>query len=222
LNYQQSALAHGYIESFLDAQLTFDDMCSVGTAPLCRNYFVVLTLQGYATHAIYEIEDKKQYMMQDYIVLGGHSQEVAEQMMLKDLERIFRKNDSSLEKFGFPKPDQVPTELELQQTQWINEERQNEKSSGMIFTPKMMLYSILQTYPRDTLKKGDRVIMGTPGGVALVTPRWKVRLANLLGFNRFTKLKIVLKAENNRFLKQGDRVTISGEWLGEIDTTIQE
>ena len=46
LNYQQSALAHGYIDSVLDAQHTFADMCSVGTASLCRNYFVVLTLQG--------------------------------------------------------------------------------------------------------------------------------------------------------------------------------
>ena len=103
-----------------------------------------------------------------------------------------------------------------------DEERQNEKTSGIIFTPKLMLHSILQNYPNDTLKKGDRVIMGTPGGIALVTPRWKVRLANLLGFNRFTKLKIVLKAENNRFLKPGDRVIISGEWLGEVETTIRK
>jgi len=102
------------------------------------------------------------------------------------------------------------------------EERQNEISNGMIFTPKLMLHSILQNYPNDTLKKGDRVIMGTPGGVALVTPRWKVRLANLLGFSRFTKLKLVLKAENDKFLKPGDKVTVSGEWLGEVDTTIQE
>ena len=101
-----------------------------------------------------------------------------------------------------------------------DEERQNEKTSGMIFTPKLMLHSILENYPTDTLKKGDRVIMGTPGGVALVTPRWKVRLANLLGFNRFTKLKIVLKAENKRFLKPGDKVTVSGEWLGEVEIII--
>jgi len=100
------------------------------------------------------------------------------------------------------------------------EERQNEKSNGMIFTPKLMLHSILQNYPNDTLKKGDRVIMGTPGGVALITPRWKVRLANLLGFNRFTKLKLILKAENNSFLKPGDKVTVSGEWLGEVEIII--
>ncbi len=100
------------------------------------------------------------------------------------------------------------------------DERQNENTSGMIFTPKLMLDSILQNYPNDSVKKGDRVIMGTPGGVALVTPRWKVRPANFLGFNRFTKLKLILKAENNRFLKPGDRVIISGDWFGEIDTRI--
>lgn len=127
LNYQQSALAHGYIKSFRDAILTYDDMCGIGTASLCRSYFVVLTLQGYATHAIYEIEEKRKYMMQDYIILQGHSIEVAEQMMLRDLEQSFRKNNSSLEKFGFPKPESVPTELELEQIQWINEQRQNEQ-----------------------------------------------------------------------------------------------
>ncbi len=38
-------------------------------------------------------------------------------MMLKYLEQFFQKNDSSLENFGFLKPDQVSTELKLQQTQ---------------------------------------------------------------------------------------------------------
>lgn len=38
-----------------------------------------------------------------------------------------------------------------------------------------MLHSIFQTYPSDTLTKGDRIIMGTLGGIALVTPRWKVQ-----------------------------------------------
>jgi hypothetical protein len=69
-------------------------------------------------------------------------------------------------------------------------------------------------------RSGEEVT--THNGIALVTPRWKVRLANLLGFNRFTKLKLVLKAENKRFLKPGDKVTVSGEWLGEVETIIQE
>jgi hypothetical protein len=49
LSYQQSAIAHGYVESAVDVQLTFDDMCRTGTAAQCRSYFVILTLHGYAT-----------------------------------------------------------------------------------------------------------------------------------------------------------------------------
>ena len=55
LSYQQSAIAHGYVESAVDAQLTFDDMCGTGNAAQCRSYFVILTLHDYATHVIFEI-----------------------------------------------------------------------------------------------------------------------------------------------------------------------
>ncbi len=67
LSYQQSAIAHGYAESAVDAQLTFDNMCGTDTAAQCRSYFVILTLHGYATHAIFEIPEKKHFMYQDYI-----------------------------------------------------------------------------------------------------------------------------------------------------------
>jgi hypothetical protein len=95
-----------------DAQLTFDDMCRSGTAAQCRSYFVILTLHGYATHAIFEIPEKKCFMYQDYIIFQHQTVEVAQQMMLQDLEKCFRKSHSSLKFFGFPAPDRVPTELE--------------------------------------------------------------------------------------------------------------
>ncbi len=44
-SYQQSAIAHGYV----------DKMCTNGTAQECRNYFVILTLNGYATRDIFGI-----------------------------------------------------------------------------------------------------------------------------------------------------------------------
>ena len=179
LNYQQSALAHGYITSFQDAILTYDDMCGMGTASLCRSYFVVLTLQGYATHAIYDIDEKRKYMMQDYIVLQGHSMEVAEQMMLRDLEHCFRKNNSSLEKFGFPTPDSVPTELEVEQAQWINEQRQNEqkqllqhlnesqpnnKEQQITFDAIMESVLKVKTSGRDSLSTHEFHFISGPGG----------------------------------------------------------
>jgi hypothetical protein len=46
------------VESAVDEQLTFDNMCGNGTAVQCRSNFVILTLHGYATHAIFEIPEK--------------------------------------------------------------------------------------------------------------------------------------------------------------------
>jgi hypothetical protein len=63
LSYQQSAVAHGYVKSTVDAQLTFDNMCRTGTAAQCRSRFVILTLHGYATHGIFEIPEKKRFFV---------------------------------------------------------------------------------------------------------------------------------------------------------------
>jgi hypothetical protein len=70
LSYKQSAIAHGYVESAVDVQLTFDNMCGTGNAAQCRSYFVILTLHGYATHAIFEIPEKKHFMYQDQLLIN--------------------------------------------------------------------------------------------------------------------------------------------------------
>ncbi len=73
----------------------------------------------------------------DYITYQGVTQDVAEQMMLQDLERIFRKSRSSLEKFGFPMPNNVPTELEEAISLWMQPDvlaRQGQLLEGLITT----------------------------------------------------------------------------------------
>jgi len=119
MSYQQSAIAHGYVDSVDDVRETCVDMCSSGTGAQCRSYFVVLSLTGYATHAIFDDLDKWRFMFMDYITYQGVTQDVAEQLMLQDLEHLFRKSHSSLEKIGFPTPNNVPTELEEAITLWL-------------------------------------------------------------------------------------------------------
>jgi hypothetical protein len=58
-SYQQSAIAHGYVESVHDVPETYNNMCSNGTGSQCRSYIVVLTLHGYATHAIFDDYDMR-------------------------------------------------------------------------------------------------------------------------------------------------------------------
>jgi len=123
-SYQQSAIAHGYVDSVQDVTLTYDDMCSNGTASQCRSYFVVLTVHGYATHAIFDDYERRRFMFMDYITYSGVPELIAEQMMLQDLERRFCKSHSSLRKYGFPVPDGVPTELEEAMSIWLSPEVQ--------------------------------------------------------------------------------------------------
>ncbi len=140
-SYQQSAIAHGYVDSVLDMCATFNDMCSSGTGAQCRSYFVVLLLHGYATHSIFDDEEQRSFMYMDYITYQGVSLMAAEQMMLQDLEHCFRKSRYLLEKFGFPIPDGVPTELEEAISLW--------RSPDVLTRQGQLLISLNKTHPNN-------------------------------------------------------------------------
>jgi hypothetical protein len=99
-SYQQSAIAHGYVDSVADVRATYNDMCTNGTGAQCRSYFVVLLLHGYAMHVIFDDYKRRCFMFMDYITYQGVAQVVAKQMMLRDLEHCFCKSHSSLEKLA--------------------------------------------------------------------------------------------------------------------------
>lgn len=105
---------------------------------------------------------------------------------------------------------------------YVNEElRQSEYTHNLIYRPIEMLRAILRNHPSRTLSKGDIVLTGTPGGVISNVPRWKVRAAELLGFDRLMKLRFAQKSGSaDKFLKAGDSIRISGGWLGEVNTSI--
>jgi hypothetical protein len=66
---------------------------------------------------------------------------VAERMMLQDLGRCFCKSHSSLEKFGFPTPDGVPTELEEAISLWM--------SPDVLARQGQLLNSLNETHPNN-------------------------------------------------------------------------
>jgi 2-keto-4-pentenoate hydratase/2-oxohepta-3-ene-1,7-dioic acid hydratase in catechol pathway len=101
--------------------------------------------------------------------------------------------------------------------------RQSENTNNLIYTPVDMLRFINKIYPSTPLSKGDMILMGTPGGVAFNVPRWKARLANLVGLDRFQKLAISQKKKSTeKFLNVGSEVRVSAEWLRSVDITITE
>jgi 2-keto-4-pentenoate hydratase/2-oxohepta-3-ene-1,7-dioic acid hydratase in catechol pathway len=100
------------------------------------------------------------------------------------------------------------------------EVRQRASTANMIYTPVQMLRFVHSEFPDAPLATGTVVLTGTPGGVAMTTPRWLVRLGNLVGLSRFKKLSAKLGGDRSRFLEVGDTVIVRGRGLGEIAVTI--
>ncbi|NNF35512.1 MAG: fumarylacetoacetate hydrolase family protein [Saprospiraceae bacterium] len=102
------------------------------------------------------------------------------------------------------------------------EKRQSENTDNMIYTPSEMLRFIHSKYPDHPIKKGDMILTGTAGGVAIATPRALVRLSHLLRFDRYQKLSAKLSSDQSRFLKPGDKVEIRGEGFYPVTVEITE
>ena len=117
-----------------------------------------------------------------------------------------------------PMPNGIPC-VEIESL--VNGEiRQQQSTANLIYTPVEMLRFIHAEFPEAALSKGTTVLTGTPGGVAMKTPRWLVRLGNLLRLGRFTKLSTKLDGDTSRFLEVGDQVTVRGQGLGKVTVTI--
>ncbi len=117
-----------------------------------------------------------------------------------------------------PTPNGIPC-VEIESI--VNAEvRQQQSTADLIYTPAQMLRFIHEKFPEATLSKGTIVLTGTPGGVAMRTPRWLVRLSSLVRLNRFAKLATKLDGDTTRFLGVGDEVTVRGQGLGKVRVTI--
>ncbi|MBT8220985.1 MAG: fumarylacetoacetate hydrolase family protein [Bacteroidia bacterium] len=108
------------------------------------------------------------------------------------------------------------------ETRVNGEIRQKQSTADLIYTPRQMLRAIHRKYPDTPLKKGDLVLTGTPGGVAMSAPRWLVRLASIIGMDRWDKLAHKTSEEDiAKFLKAGDEVITSAEGLGSVKVVIR-
>ena len=98
--------------------------------------------------------------------------------------------------------------------------RQRQSTDNLIYTPLQMLRFVHTRFPDAALEAGTIVLTGTPGGVAMTTPRWLVRLGQLLGLDRFKKLSAKVNGDTARFLKEGDVVTVRALGLGKVSTPV--
>ena len=117
-----------------------------------------------------------------------------------------------------PKRNGIP--CAVIETRVRGELRQRQGTDDLIYTPLQMLRFVHSTYPEARLEKGTIVLTGTPGGVAFTTPRWLVRLGNLLRLSRFDKLAAKLDGDTSRYLSPGDQVVVRAKGLGKVTIVI--
>lgn len=91
--------------------------------------------------------------------------------------------------------------------------RQDQRTDDLAYTVTELLDAAAASRG-GSLPAGAWVLTGTPGGVALSAPWWKVAAANLLGLDRFSRLSAVLGGDG--FLAVGDEVRAAGGWLGDV------
>ena len=99
--------------------------------------------------------------------------------------------------------------------------RQQQSTANLIYTPLEMLGFVHAAFPEAPLSAGTIVLSGTPGGVAMSTPRWLVRLGNLVRLSRFKKLTAKLGGDMSRFVGAGDIVVARARGLGEATITLR-
>lgn len=119
-----------------------------------------------------------------------------------------------------PMPNGIPC-LEIE-TLVNGEVRQQQSTENLIYTPLQMLRFVHEAFPDVPLSRGTVVLTGTPGGVAMVTPRWLVRLGGVLHLSRFRKLAAKLDGDTESFLKSGDHVTVRGQGIGRVNVIITQ
>lgn len=98
--------------------------------------------------------------------------------------------------------------------------RQSASTTYAIYSIRQMLQYAAAVAPEGTLFRLDRVLTGTPAGIALSVPRWKRRLAQLLTRRQRIRAALRNAQSNTNFLQVGDVVRVSAGWLGDFECTI--
>ena len=128
-SFQQSALARNLIENDNIGYECFKETAFFSTPSERRNLFVLLTLNGYVTITIYEDENMRKLLYEDYYYdvqkETYHNIEYSNNKLLEELQIVFEETNNCLTDFGLPKPKSTKTELDRMKLKYNIEEELN-------------------------------------------------------------------------------------------------
>ena len=111
---------NGLLNDIKEAIACFEYAMITGTPPMLRSLFITQTTQGFPTIQIYNDPIKRRAMSLDYIFRHeqGDNSRLALNDLLTDLAERLKGENKTLSSYGLPEPQNVKTELELEQLKY--------------------------------------------------------------------------------------------------------
>ena len=118
--FQEACLMNGLLNDIKEAIACFEYAMITGTPPMLRSLFITQTTQGFPTIQIYNDPIKRRAMSLDYIFRHeqGDNSRLALNDLLTDLAERLKGENKTLSSYGLPEPQNVKTELELEQLKY--------------------------------------------------------------------------------------------------------
>ena len=124
--FQWAAISLGLVEDKKECLLCFREACLCSTPAQLRSLFVLLTIQGFPTHFIFDEPTNlnlKQMMYPDFLMHNNHNDNFAYNQLLNDLSHRLLEENHTLSDYGFPEPDIITTDLQRERMKYNTDEQ---------------------------------------------------------------------------------------------------
>lgn len=101
------------------------------------------------------------------------------------------------------------------------ERRQKQYLAGLKYAPADLIRLAASRAPGGVLRRHDLILCGTPSGVAFRVSPWLRHWMEKLPARWWMPLAWRMQAGSGRYLKPGDHVHMSAQWLGELTQTVE-
>jgi hypothetical protein len=170
--FQSAAIAWGFVHHVQHCIDQFAEFALISHGKQLRSYFSLMMAHGFPMWPIWQDKLFKEKLMTDY--------PDNENKLLQDLERLLQKEGTSLERFGFPMPTDMDTELDIEKMKY-NPEKQAEllarlelayprnDEQEVAFNEIMNTVKKFQSCNRDQIAEHEFIFLGAPGGAGKTT-----------------------------------------------------
>jgi hypothetical protein len=123
--YQSAAIALHLVEHHNEGEICFVDAINNGNTPYeLRTMFISLTLSGFPTYCIYNKQNLRDKMCEDYLYETQGNTVLAYNKLLQYFSNRLRQENKDNTHFGLPEPEESYTELQIEKLKYDPQQQQ--------------------------------------------------------------------------------------------------